>query len=514
VANGILEWIESIGGWRVIYETQLSTAMPYRWTFEYLADWLYFAHPAVGLLAYSLEEDICYRHEEVGIASPSQVIAVSLNNGRLGVLTASVLAWSAPSNGLNFAPALGGAGAQVIAERVPGDPVMLSSYASGFMTWTTGGVMRSEFTGDTAVFRHRTLNTEFRPINSLCVQRVDRDTTVILDERGLFMTRGDSLQAYAPLFNEFLIEFLQERDFRFYDSVRIEWDDLQRRLYLSYADRYATPLYSGAYVYYPAIDKWGEFSEQHYGILPALVNTSLREDDYFGYVDFAGRFNLWQSTPSCEVVGSAANRANLYQPTIQHQVQRDPSTSAFRMPSVGKLSGFDSEPNRQANNREGYYVNGVTTPQSPQLRGLNASITLGLFRLVDSGPADVLAEVNSCIIRSVESNAQLGPQTSGIAWDGGATWDAGVTWLPPFTAGEFEAPNYVTHGFELVGTNDGLTDFVRDTPTQTFELDGARYYTCTVPGLWHRAEISAVAVGESFHVKTLELSATAAGRLL
>jgi hypothetical protein len=513
-AQGILEWREPQGGWRVIYETLSTVAIPYRWTFEYLADWLYFAHPAVGLLAYNLETGVCFRHEEVGIGTPTQVIAVALNNGRLGVLTTTALAWSAPSDGLNFRPALGGAGAQLLSERVPGDAIMLSSYARGFMTWTTGGVLRSEFTGDAAVYRHRTLNTEYRPMNSFCVTRVDVDTVLILDERGLFATRGETLEPYAPLFNEFLIEFLQERDFRFSESVRLEWDDLKRQLYLSYSDTYATPLYDSAYVYYPPLDKWGEFSETHYGILPAFVTQSQRRDDYFGYVDSDGLIHLWQSTGSREVFPLLAPQANLYRPVVTRLPQLSQQQGVKFMPAHGRLHGYDASANKAAMNPEGYYAVGSTTPLVPSVVGLDSLVRFGLFRLNRNDAADSVGEVNSVIIRSAKSGApnQVAEDFNMIP---PGTEDEDYNALPAQTVDYGLGPlNYINHGFELIGSNDGVTDFIRQAPELVHFARGARYYACTVPGVWHSAEVFASEVGEYFHIKTFELTGTMAGRIL
>src|SRR3546814_7170115 len=101
---------------------------------------------------------------------------ITVNQGRLVVLTDQVLAWSWQSDGRNFTPALGEAGAQVISARVAGFPIMVSNYAGGVLTWTTGGLMRSEFTGDQETYRHRDINTEYRPVNSFCVLQTDKNT--------------------------------------------------------------------------------------------------------------------------------------------------------------------------------------------------------------------------------------------------------------------------------------------------------------------------------------------------
>lgn len=514
VADGIREWDEeTAGGWKIIYQTQNTSLSPYRWTFEYLSGWLYFAHPSVGLLALDLDTDICYRHDEVGTGTPTSVIAVSENNGRLGVLTTDVLAWSAPSDGLNFTPSLGGAGAQKLAERVPGDAIMVTSYAQGFMTWTTGGVMRSEFTADASVFRHRTLNTEYRPINSFCIVRVDVDTVVVLDERGLFMTKGEPLQPYAPLFNEYLLDLIQKRNYRFYESVRLEWDDLQRRLYFSYSDSIADPIYERAFVYYPPLDKWGEFSEPHYGILPFLILNSERQDDYFGYVDSMGVPRLWKETGSRETHPSGLT-SNLYQPTIQHVQQLAPDSGVNVMPATGRLRGFDAGPIITAFEREGYYANGVTTPLVPVLQGLDSLIRFGLFRLASDSVADAIAEINSAVIRSVQSGDQVVvTEDYNIVPDG--TSDEDYNSLPTQSEDLGLSPlNYVNHKFHLIGTMDGDTDFLRVDPEMVLFERAARYYACTVPGVWHIVEIEATDVGESFHIVTFEFTGTLAGRLL
>src|SRR3546814_20580632 len=80
---------------------------------------------------------VCQPIQATGL--PSQPRAITVNQGRLVVLTDQVLAWSWQSDGRNFPPALGEAGAQVISARVAGFPIMVSNYAGGVLTWTTGG---------------------------------------------------------------------------------------------------------------------------------------------------------------------------------------------------------------------------------------------------------------------------------------------------------------------------------------------------------------------------------------
>jgi hypothetical protein len=298
-SDAILEWDETAGGWQSSTSSGDIRSNPYRWTHGYLNGVMFFCHPSVGILAYDLDDESVYAPH--GQWDSHDAIAIDVNNGRLVAITPELFAWSSPSNGLDFTPALGGAGQQKISNHVAGSPIMVTSYTRGCLTWTTGGVMRSEFTGDVAVYHHRALNTEYRPVNSFCTCRIDDDTVIILDERGLFQSTGESPQPFAPLFNEFLIEYIQKNKLRQGNNLRLEWDELKRHMYVSASLSITSPLYEFCFVYYPPLDKWGQFCETHYGILPVKIDTSERADDYYGFVDAEGFVRYWLNTGSREL---------------------------------------------------------------------------------------------------------------------------------------------------------------------------------------------------------------------
>ena len=230
-SDAILEWRESDGGWRIIYYFGNIADFAYSWTGAYLSGIMFFCHPAVGILSYVIDSDVCLPLDSPGV--PSEPIAICECSGRIYAIDEKLASWSGPGDGTDWNPQLGGAGFQAINARVPGYPLMVSSYARGVLVWTTGGVMRSEFTGDAAVFRHRALVTEYRPINSYCTFRLDNDTIGFLDARGIFSSKGESPQPLTPLFNEFLIDYIQRNNLNFGTNVRVEFDDLTRRLYIS-----------------------------------------------------------------------------------------------------------------------------------------------------------------------------------------------------------------------------------------------------------------------------------------
>lgn len=310
--------------------------------------------------------------------------------------------------------------------------------------------MRSEFTGDSAVYRHRAINTEYRPINSFCTVQMDDNTILILDERGILKSQGESPQPLTPVFNEYLIQFLQDNNINAVDSVRLEWDTLRRLLFLSISTSVVNPIYEFAFVLYPPLDKWGSFDEQHYGILPFKIKTSQRADDYFGFVGSDSRARLWQN------VGSREN------------------------------------------------VDGLV--------GLDAKVQIGLIRFEGLNDAnDQMAEVNQLMIGSaISGDPNVLAEDYNLVPDG---FDEDYNALSGLEDFGLERLNYVNHGMRLIGTFDGKTEFSAVTPDLTRFSKAARHYSCVCVGVWHILEITAVEIGDAFHLRAFELTASYAGRL-
>lgn len=506
-ANSILEWSELKGSWKVIYVTPDTTLQPYRWTAGYLNGKLYFCHPRVGLLVLDIASQICGPHKGAGVSTAP--LAICVDNGRLIVIDNDYAYWSNQSDGLDFEPKLGGAGFQQISDRVAGFPTMVTSYAKGFLTWTTGGVMRSEFTGDAAVYRHRNINTEYRMINSFCSTQIDDNTCIILDERGLFQSQGEAPTPYAPLFNEFLLKYIQANNLRIGQNVRIEWDDLQRLMFVSVSLSQNNPVYEKAFVLYPPIDKWGIFGDSHFGILPLRIENSSREDDYFGFVDDQKRVRYWRETGSREALPNGL--VNLYYPPTQKPIQLAENFS-------GAISSssmiFNSWNDSVALEPAGYYLPSATVRAPATLKPLDAELQIGLIRFEDLRDSnDQITEVTQVFMGNVLS----GPKdVLGLDFN----------LVPPGTSNEDYATgtgqedygldrlNYVNHKIELIGSNDGSSKFYSEIPQLESFTTAGRNYSCSVPAVWHILKISATEIGESFHLNAFELTAAYAGKLM
>lgn len=451
--NAILEWDEGALDWVEKFVTPSTNVSPYRWTAGYLNGKIFFCHPVTGILVLDVDTDVITAHDGPGV--PTTPLAICVSNGRLMVLDDTYLAWSWQSDGMNFTPALGEAGQQKVNDRVAGFPIMINTYGQGVITWTTGGMMRSEFTGDQEVFRHRNLNTEYRPINSFCTLQLDDNTCVILDERGLFQSAGAAPEPMAPMFNEFLIEYIRKNDLALGQNLRLEWDDLRRHLFVSVSVTPEFEQYERAYVLYPALDKWGVVNEVHHGILPVLIDANQREGSYFGFADLAGRVHFWGDFPQREI------------------------------------------------------WNGT----SAEFAGLDAKIQVGLFRFPEIGDShDRMTEIISLSIGSQISGPETQLSEDYLTVPSGVSDEdyQEVTGAEDFG---FNSLAYVNHKIRLISTLDGRSTFMECEPQLVQFAEGIRHYSCSSVGVWHILELSAESVGEAFHLRVAELNATDAGKL-
>lgn len=453
--DAILEWDESTLSWITIYDTSLTPTniTPHRWTAAYVNGLMFFCHPVVGIVFYNVETEEVGLHDGPGL--PVAPIAICSNSGRLIVMDDTYLSWSWQSDGMNFTPALGEAGQQKINDRVAGFPIMINSYAQGIITWTTGGMMQSQFTGDQEVYRHRNLNTEYRPVNSFCTLQTDENTAVILDERGLFQSQGGAPVPLAPLFNEFLIDYIRRNDLTIGQNLRIEWDDLRRLMFVSVSVTEMYPRYEKAFVLYPPLDKWGTFNESHLGILPITIQENQRQGQYYGFADVDGRVKYWNEFPSREQMNEAET--------------------------------------------------------ATEIVGLDAKVQIGLIRFPEiSDSFDRMSEVIAVMIGNQESGPEDQFSEDYLQVPDGVDDEDYLTEMGNEDFGE-NTLAFVNFNLRVISTVDGRATYQEAVPELSVFKEGVRHYTCSTVGIWHILEASADSAGEAFHLRAIELNAVDAG---
>jgi hypothetical protein len=194
-------------------------------------------------------------------ADITPVIAIAETNGRMLYLTEQAIYWSAANAPKTLTPALGGAGFQVIAERIGGTPFAVTVTSVGAIVWTTAGALVCEFIGGDSVFRFWQLSTQALPISSFAIARMPDDDYILLTRLGLFMFNNMSQpQPITPLFNEFLREYLRNKP----NELGHVWYSItDNRIYVSM--RSSRVAFIETFALDIMLDRWGVFSEPHIG---------------------------------------------------------------------------------------------------------------------------------------------------------------------------------------------------------------------------------------------------------
>ena len=337
---------------------------------------------------------------------------------------------------------------------------------------------------------------------------------IILDERGLYMTQGDVPQPMDNDFNQFLRDYIRANKLKEDNRLRVEWDELQRKFYLSVSQAYASQGFDRCFVMNPDLAKWGEFSEFHYGILPIHIDASSREGDYYSYCDRYGRIRIWLPTPTTESnpsVGSYDD-ANLYYPVVDKPAMPMTPYTGIILSTTIKAHSWDASTLAISYARAGYYDEGTGTPSLIAVAGLNAMINFGLFRPTGPSAVDEASEVMGVMIRSWPSQDPM-ITTEDYLFESGAE-DFATSPAPNVDYGDGSIYSTVSHQIQIHSTLDGVSDFMTVTPIEVQYAQNARYYACSTVGVWHSIEISALEPGESFHIVGGEITAASAGRIL
>lgn len=414
--------------------------------------------------------DVAANHSAVRLTSGSvpgfpadstPVIAVAETNGRMLYMTKTALYWSAPAAPTNLVPALGGAGFQVIAERIGGTPIALTPVSVGAIVWTTVGALVAEFIGGTTVFRFWQLATRALPLSGFAITRLPDDDYIILTRLGLFMFNNlNQPQPITPLFNEFLREYLRNRP----DERGHLWYSINdNRVYISF--RPMGRGFAETFALDVTLDRWGVFSESHLGM--------------FSY---------------------GIDRGQIAYANIQGVV-------SFL------LSNVDVRKNREDPENPGSFI------------GLASEITIGYMRaeaLVQQ--ADVTQELQEIYVnRTIPFEAvNMTYFDEGYVTDSGPDeFDEGYVTDVDFTV--FDEGGVVTETSSASYKLESITDlFFRDNPqmidtqlsaTLAYKGPQADLWTLTHPAVYHRLRFVATGPDEFYRVNSLDLTVAHMGNI-
>ena len=148
---------------------------------------------------------------------------------------------------------------------------------------------------------------------------------------------------------------------------------------------------------------------------------------------------------------------------------------------------------------------------APEFSSINSRVEVGLFRFTEQKTPDELSFVD--VISIGTGTTEQDTQTM-IDW---LTASVNEDWLALTGVDDFGFNVITEADYDLTmdGTIDGIEVFEENstTPEIIKEQGGVRFYDTYVVGLYHKLNFDASAEGQSFHLKSLELSGNLCGRI-
>lgn len=212
-------------------------------------------------------------------ADNNPVYAIAETSGVAVYMTRTSLHWSGPAQPEDLVPTIGGAGFQLIAQKVSGTPKSLLRVDRGVILWTTTGAMAAEYVGAPYVFRFYQFASNITPLNQSAMTQLPDGTSLALTQLGLYRISDFGAPTLInPLFAEFFREYIRKK---LPESATIWYSLPDNRLFV--AMRLAGSQFSETFCLDINIDKWGVMNHLHVGIIQYVAGTRQ-----LGYVDSSG----------------------------------------------------------------------------------------------------------------------------------------------------------------------------------------------------------------------------------
>lgn len=342
------------------------------WSVIYINGKLYFSHRYRGLFSAEPESNtpkLWLTQENdttiLGVFSGIRKLAVVRN--RAIIVTDTEIQWSNTDDFSDLTPELGGAGFQYIASFTKGTFIGLTTFDDGFVVWTTEGSVVAEYIGDDYTWRFYPGRSQERPISPWATVRVSSGEQVFLSAHGVFSaTSGEAPEAVTTDFNEFLRDYIRNTSANL-KLWRVQYDADEETIYLLESSDHVT--YTRAFVLRATLNRWSEFNQEVYGLLPVTP-------DYYGYVDIHGVVNYLVDGTAREVTPPNDSLYDIKVPQLEYRQQIPSSCVITNSMSVDTIDHLESPDVIQP----GWYEGASTIPATPTVEGLDSFIEIGYLR--------------------------------------------------------------------------------------------------------------------------------------
>lgn len=565
--DAILSWRQNVPYmWELLYSfaSEITDQYSGPWSAIFLEGVAYFAQPARGMFGGIItpNEDAIILVPKTEFNTPGLITGIrdmAIVRGRPVLVNNDTIQWGAVGNMLDFTPALGGAGFQLMSAFVQGTFLGLSSFQDGFVVWTTGGPIVGEYIGGDGVWNFYPMTNRERPIGKwTAAKRMTNGNMVFLTQQGLFVTNGiGEISPFSQDFNEFFLSYMEKENGQLtpHQFWRLDYNELSQMLFLSEsADGNS---YFRSFVFTPTREKWGMFSDRVKGFLPFT-------NDSYGFVDNEGYCHYFTKLQAKETIPDNSLGYNRLHPLRQKSMLIPSSTMVSHAYVYDPALPMD--PLVPA--MDGWYDGAVSIPKIDYPIGLNSWIEIGLVRPPEmQGMVSDLVEIQEMTFSSIPVLPNFDPdyrsdhhllEFYALAedWNSEATvvdgdyeedydvLDGGYDWLtemppnhdylyenfPTITfdiessedwnldavaenwGGQFSGLNPLTYGLQWLGSLDGITvDFYQ--PEMARFDSAAQLWTGLSSGAFHRIRVEAITPYQYYWASYIAVSLGYQGKL-
>jgi hypothetical protein len=285
----------------------------YKWTYAYVGTRHWFCHPLCGLIWYDEFDDLWGTFRDDCWNGPT--FAITHADNRLVVMLQDVVHWSDFDRGdLHGDGFYTGAGCQSLALIRYGQPYTLMPYNTGWLSFTSKGVMSSRPIEDQVqhpdgrrvasgiiVFKHEEETFNDLPLGPTAITHVDEKQVLWLATQGFRQFTGTqgggfgAVQAFEPLMGRFYKETIVpaagEANAQAPDAFCLEYCADLNWLFVSSRESQLTRTYARAHVYQFELEKWGVWQQNHLHVASGRRDNEILAqttgERHFGYLHSA-----------------------------------------------------------------------------------------------------------------------------------------------------------------------------------------------------------------------------------
>lgn len=361
------------------------------WTMAQVGVDYFFAKKGVdGVIRYRTTTGYWSIHDNASQATiPTNIYAVTQSFGRLIIIAEGIVKWSAIDDGLDLTvSASTGAGFQSLAILGQGAPLGVVETDAGFMAFTRSGILAMEAVTSYPVFKLKRIRTQEVPINPYAFVNVEQGTVVYAAKNGLKITNGGPPQPWQPLMSEYLVkEIFPNTDLSVNAVVKLSFNQDRQWFAISLANTANPQLYTEALIFYPPSDKWGVFSEQHYGFGELDLHSGPYAGFNYGHFCSHGRMHKFIDVPRRQTTSLNYDGINVtyYHSSFEIPVQLG-TTIIFSATLYGGTDELASAPSLTGVYHETEVVSDYTDPTDLVLASEDDGAVAGEDWLVNPGP--------------------------------------------------------------------------------------------------------------------------------